>query len=179
MTLQFKVNFNVSIGRDRLAYGEAEIQMSDKAKRLADEVNRRQSDQEIKSQLQLHKAEILRSKGHAFWNDFAIKFREEVSEFNNHLQNDEYRIDTFDDTSTAYTIKIKSGKSGRDATCIVSIPSQQISATTHRPAEGSPIKYRLAVDHEDNIRILNNAGGGGGVVSESDFIIAVLKLFTS
>lgn len=178
MTIAFKLNFNVSVGRGRST--SKGVQVSDRAKQLAEEVNKRQADQQVKDRLQLHKAEILRAKGQDFWNNFAIIFRTEFIDFNNHLNVAEYRIETFDDRSTPRTIKLHGGKSGSHATCVVDVEAQTISATGVRP--GAPnrftLDYRLSVDDEDNVRIRNNAGGGG-VVSESDVAIEVLKFFAS
>lgn len=78
MTLAFKLSIDVSIGRDKSAQSGRSFRMSDKARQLAAEVNKRQADQHIKNQLQLHKAEILRAKGFNFWNKLAIAVWETV-----------------------------------------------------------------------------------------------------
>ncbi len=105
MAFAFKLNLTMLVGREGAA-GKGEFRMSDRAKRLADEVNKRQAVQQVKDQVQLHKADILRAKGHQFWNNLAVIFREEYVDFNNHLNGAEYQIETFDDRSTPYTIKL-------------------------------------------------------------------------
>jgi hypothetical protein len=176
MSLGFNLSLSISIGRNKAA--QTAFVMSDKAKQLADEANKRDADQQIKSQLQLHKAGVLRSKGHAFWNNFAIVFREEYLDFNNLLTSDARRIESFDDRSEIYKVKLHA-KSGAHAVCTVDIEGQQISASGEQPGSSARLKinYKLCVDDEDNIIIRNNAGGGGGYVSESDFVIEVLRFF--
>lgn len=178
MTVAFNLNFSISFGRDK-AHCEAGP-MSDKAKQLAAEVNKRQADQHTKNQLQLHKAGILRAKGFDFWNKFAIAFREEVADFNGHLQNDEYQIESFDDRTTPYTIKLH-GKFGTHASCKVDIEGQRIFLAGERQRNASKLSksYGLTVDDEDNIDIRDDtvSGGGGSVVSESTVIFEVLQFF--
>lgn len=111
MTFAFKLKLSLSVGQGN-ENGEEVFRMSDAAKRLAEQVNQRQADQEVKARLQLHKAEVLRGKRYAFWNDFVTLFRKEFNAFNSSLNDPEYQIEEFDDVSTIYTITLREGKTG-------------------------------------------------------------------
>jgi hypothetical protein len=152
--------------------------MSDETRRLAEEVNQRQATQRTSGALQLHKAGILKAKGHSFWNNFAIVLRKEVDAFNSYLKDDEYSINSFDDTSTIYKVFLKSNKA--DVTCYVNIEGQVIEiGGSQQSAKPLSLQFRLTVSDNDEIQIRNNAGGGGGVESPSFVALQILKFFAS
>jgi hypothetical protein len=153
--------------------------MSDEAKRLAEEVNQRQANQRTSGALQLHKAAILKAKGHSFWNDFASLLRKEVNTFNSYLNDDEYKINSFDDTSTIYKVFLKSNQA--EVTCYVDIDGQMIAIGGSQKTGGKQLslQFRLTVSDNDEIQIRNNAGGGGGVESPSFVALQILKYFAS
>lgn len=148
--------------------------VSDEARRLAEQRNKRHSDQQLKNQTQLHKAEILKSKGHAFWNEFAIALRREVEAFNNYLDHDDDKV-SIDDTTKVYHAYLKSSQIELD--CFVNLPGQVIAITGRSNSVVEIPKFNLKVDHNDEIKIHNNAGGGGGVESMQSVVIKILTLF--
>lgn len=147
--------------------------MSDEARRLAEQANKRHSDQQLKNQTQLHKAEILKSKGHAFWNQFAIALRREVEAFNNYLDHDEDKV-SIDDMTKVYHAYLKSSRGELD--CFVNLPGQLIAITGRSNSMVKVPKFNLKVDHNDQIKIHNDAGGGGGVESPQAVAIKILTL---
>lgn len=149
--------------------------MSNRAKQLADQVNERQADQRLKDNLQLHKAGIFQAKGQSFWNNFAILFREEFTDFNKGLRDEEYRIESFDDTREFHTVKLQGGRNGASASCHVDIDGQKITAQGKRPGSQRKLEltYTLVIDDRDNVRIKN----GDEILTESDIALEVLKFF--
>lgn len=172
MTFEFKLNLAMSIGREEAPRGAMIV--SDEARRLAEQVNKRRSDQQLKSQTQLHKAEILKSKGHDFWNEFAIVLRREVEAFNNYLDHDEDKV-SIDDTTKIFHVYLKSSRSEFD--CFVNLPGQVISITGKGHSIGEVPKFNVKVDSNDEIKVHNNAGGGGGVESLQSVAIKILAIF--
>jgi len=150
--------------------------MSEGARRLAEEVNKRQADKKVKAELQLHKAKVLSVKRYTFWNDFVILFRKEFNEFNNNLNDAEYRIDEFDDTSIIYKVALRGGKDG--TTARIECDEQLLSASGERPGKGKKLNevVILVVDEEDNIH-LKDGEGNKGWISQSEFALRVLRFF--
>lgn len=175
MTFAFKLNLSLSVGQGN-GNREEVFRMSEAAKRLAEQVNKRQEDQEVKARLQLHKAEVLRAKRYAFWNDFVILFRKEFNAFNNNLNDPEYQIEELDDVSTIYTIILRGGKGGTNAQ--VECSEQLLSASGERPGKFKKLNevVILVVDDQDNIH-LKDGEGNKGWISQSEFALRVLRFF--
>lgn len=177
MAFSFKLDLSVLVGRGTLA-NEKESIMSDGAKRLAEEVNKRQADKKVKAELQLHKAKVLSAKRYAFWNDFVILFRREFNDFNNSLDDSEFRIEEFDDTSVIYTITLRGGKDG--TTARIECTEQLLSASGERPGKVKQLNevIILVVDDEDNIH-LKDGEGNRGWITQSEFALRVLRFFAA
>ena len=149
--------------------------MSEQARQLADEVNRRQSAQRAKDKLQLHKADILGAKGKAFWDSFAKAFKAEVDDFNSKLFDAEYRIETVDAVTKPFTIDLHGGKGDTSANVICDLDGQTLSLRGLRPGTEDKLNtsFALVVDNDDNIQIMS----GESNVTAIHVALKVLRFF--
>lgn len=164
MTFDFKLSLSLSTAEIRPL-------MSNRAKEIAESVNQRQAQQHAAGDLQLHRHRIIQAKAPAFWDAFKKTAQEECSDYNNALQDDNYRIEDLD-THIPYTLGFHV-KNGGSARIIVDPLAQAISISGKSPikSRGLDAAAGLKVDEHDNVRMVN---ADDQYTSASDLVLQVL-----